>query len=89
MADVPDVGGLTEEEARAQLEEQGFKVEVVYSYNDGSYTAGEVKSSGGIAPEEGTSVPVGETIIIQVYGEVETTTAPPETTIASNATSSD
>lgn len=88
MADVPDVGGLTEEEARAQLEEQGFKVEVVYSYNDGSYTAGEVKSSGGIAPEEGTSVPVGETIIIQVYGEVETTTAPPETTVASNATSS-
>lgn len=79
MAEVPDVGGLTEEEATETLEDLGFEVEVVYSYNDGSYTAGTVKKSDGIAPEAGTSVAVGETIIIQVYGEVETTTAAEET----------
>lgn len=80
MVDIPDVGGLTEEDAKEQLESLGFKVETVYSYNDGTYTAGTVKDDDGIAPEAGSSVPKGDTVIIQVYGEVETTTAAPETT---------
>lgn len=83
MVEIPDVGGLEEADAKQQLEELGFKVEVVYAYNDGSYTAGTVKSKDGIAPEEGSSVAKGETVIIQVYGEVETTTAAPEQTTAS------
>ena len=88
MVDIPDVGGLSEEDAKKQLEDLGFKVEVMYAYNDGSHTEGEVKSNGGIAPEEGSSVPKGETVMIQVYGETETTTAPPETTTAPPATQS-
>lgn len=88
MVDIPDVGGLAEEDAKKQLEDLGFKVEVMYAYNDGSHTEGEVKSNGGIAPEEGSSVPKGETVMIQVYGETETTTAPPETTTAPPATQS-
>lgn len=80
MVDIPDVGGLTEEDAKEQLESLGFTVETVYAYNDGTYTAGTVKDDDGIAPEAGSSVPKGDTVIIQVYGEVETTTAPPETT---------
>lgn len=80
MVDIPDVGGLTEEDAKEQLESLGFTVETVYAYNDGTYTAGTIKDDDGIAPEAGSSVPKGDTVIIQVYGEVETTTAPPETT---------
>lgn len=85
MVDIPDVGGMNETEAKQQLETLGFKVETVYVYNDGSYTAGEVKDDDGIAPEAGSSVPKGETVIIQVYGEIETTTAAPETTSSTTA----
>lgn len=87
MVEIPDVGGLTEEDAKKQLESLGFTVETVYAYNDGTYTAGTVKDDDGIAPEAGSSVPKGDTVIIQVYGEVETTTAPPETT--ENATAAE
>ena len=85
MVDIPDVGGLPEADAKKQLEDLGFKVETVYVYNDGTYTAGNVKSDDGIAPEAGSSVAKGETVIIQVYGEIETTTAPPETTAPATA----
>ena len=73
-ATVPDVGGLTEEEAVEQLEELGFDVDVVYVYNTGAYTAGTVRTNYGITPEAGSVVAKGEDVIIQVYDEVETTT---------------
>lgn len=79
MAEVPDVGGLTSDQAKEKLEAAGFKVETVSVYNDGSYTPDTVKRNGGIAPAEGESVAYGETVVIQVYGEVETTTAAPTT----------
>ena len=83
MVDVPDVGGLAEADAKAELEKLGFVVETVYVYNDGSHTTGNVKDDDGMAPEAGSSVPKGETVVIQVYGEIETTTAPPTTTAPS------
>lgn len=71
---LPDVGTLTLEEATKKLEEMGFKVSSVEVYNDGSHTKGTVKASYGMAPAAGTEVAVGEEIILQVYGEVQTTT---------------
>lgn len=76
---IPNVGSLTLDEATKQLEALGFKVSSVEVYNDGGHTPNTVKSSNGIAPAEGTEVAVGEEIILQVYGEVQTTTAPQET----------
>ncbi len=76
MATVPDVGTLTADEATKQLENLGFKVKTVSVYNNGNYTPNTVKKSGGTAPAAGESVAKGETVIIQVYGEVETTTEP-------------
>ena len=73
---VPNVGALTLEEAKKQLEELGFKVTTVEVYNDGTHTKGTVKSTTGIAPAPGSVVAVGEEVILQVYGEVETTTEP-------------
>lgn len=75
-AEVPDVGGLMKDEAVKKLEEQGFKVSIVMVYNDGSYTEGKVKSSYGIAPSAGSVIAKGEEVVIQVYGEVVTTTEP-------------
>ncbi len=75
MATVPDVGTLTADEATKQLENLGFKVKTVSVYNNGNYTPNTVKKSGGTAPAAGESVAKGETVIIQVYGEVETTTS--------------
>ena len=76
MATVPDVGTLTADEATKQLENLGFKVKTVSVYNNGNYTPNTVKKSGGTAPAAGESVAKGETVIIQVYGEVESTTEP-------------
>lgn len=82
--EVPNVGGLTVEDAKKKLEADGFKVSTVEIYNDGGYTEGTVKSNYGMAPAAGEVVPKGEEIILQVYGEVVTTTQPettePETT---------
>ena len=75
MATVPDVGTLTADEATKQLENLGFKVKTVSVYNNGNYTPNTVKKSGGTAPAAGESVAKGETVIIQIYGEVETTTS--------------
>lgn len=74
--EVPDVGNLAVEEATAQLESLGFKVSTVEVYNDGSHTPQTVKAINGSAPAVGSTVAVGEEIILQVYGEVQTTTAP-------------
>ncbi len=73
-AEVPDVGGLTLDEATEQLTELGFEVSTVEVYNDGSHTVNTVKTNYGIAPEAGTVCAVGEEVILQVYGEVTTTT---------------
>ncbi len=74
-AEVPkDLGGKTLEEATQELEALGFKVSSVEVYNDGSHEKGTVKESYSTAPEAGTVAAVGDEIIIQVYGEVETTT---------------
>jgi len=80
MAEVPDVGGLTSADAKKQLEDAGFSVKTVTVYNDGTYVPDTVKRTGGIAPEAGTQLAKGDTVIIQVYGQVETTAAPESTT---------
>jgi serine/threonine protein kinase len=77
--EVPNVGGLTLEEATKQLKAKGFTVSTVEIYNDGDYTPNTVKSSYGMAPKAGSVVAVGEEIILQVYGEVQTTTQPDTT----------
>lgn len=77
--EVPDVGGLSIDEATKLLEAQGFKVTTVEVYNDEGHKAGTVKASYGMAPKAGSTVAKGEEIILQVYGdEVTTTTAPAE-----------
>lgn len=76
---VPDVGGLTLEEAKKILEEAGFKVSTVELYNEGNYVKDTVKQSHGMAPAAGETVAKGEEVILQVYGEVVTTTQPEET----------
>ena len=68
MVDIPDVGGLPEADAKKQLEDLGFKVETVYVYNDGTYTAGNLKCDDGFGPEAGTTFQTGETVIIPVSG---------------------
>ena len=54
-------------------------------YNDGSHQPNTVKSSYGMAPEADSVIAVGEEIILQVYGEVQTTTLP-ETTVPESTT---
>lgn len=79
---VPKVADLTVDEATKTLEDLGFTVKTVEVYNDGGHKAGTVRSTYASAPAEGTEVAVGEEIIIQVYGEAQTTTA--ATTTAAN-----
>lgn len=76
---IPDVGGMPLEDAKKKLEDLGFKVSTVEIYNDGSYTANTVRPIHGSAPSKDTVCAVGEEIILQVYGEEQTTTSP-ETT---------
>lgn len=75
-ADVPDVGGMSKDDAVNELEKAGFAVSVVTVYNNNGYKEGTVKSKGGMAPAAGSTVAKGDEIIIQVYGEVVTTTEP-------------
>lgn len=72
--EVPKVSGMTLDEAKKLLEQKGFTVSTVEVYNDGTHTKDTIKSSFGVAPEEGTAVAVGSEIILQVYGEIHTTT---------------
>ena len=77
---VPDVGGLSLNDAKKMLEDAGFKVSTVEVYNEGGHTKDTVKSSYGMAPAAGETVAKGEEVILQVYGEVVTTTQPETTT---------
>lgn len=80
METLPDVGGMTEEDARSTLTKLGFTVTVVEVANDGTHTEGTVKTSYGMSPTAGTSYEVGSEVIIQVYGKATTassTTEPP------------
>lgn len=79
-AEVPDVGGLTLEEAKKSLEDKGFKVSSVEVYNDGTHTANTVKATYGMAPAARTMAAVGSEVVLQVYGEEQTTTEPESTT---------
>lgn len=76
---VPNVGGLTLEEAKKQLEDAGFKVSTVEVYNEYGYAKDTVKQNHGMAPAAGETVAKGEEVILQVYGEVATTTQPSST----------
>lgn len=76
---VPDVGGLSLDSAKKALEEKGFKVSTVEVYNSGTHTEDTVKSMHGMAPAAGSVVAVGEEIVLQVYGAVQTTTEAPTT----------
>lgn len=84
--EVPDVGGLTIEEATKLLKEKGFNVSTVEVYNAGEYTPGTVKSVHGMAPKATSVVAVGEEIILQVYGEVQTTEPSTEAETDENTT---
>ena len=74
MGTVPDVGGLTKDEAVEKLTAEGFSVQIVSVYNLGEYTPNTVRKMYGMAPAAGTELAKGEQVIIEVYGEVETTT---------------
>lgn len=81
-AEIPDVGGLPLDEATKLLTDAGFKVSTVEVYNNEGHEEGTVKANGGTAPKAGTVCAIGEEVILQVYGEVVTTTEPEETTEA-------
>ncbi len=83
-AEVPDLSNKTLDEAKKTLEDLGFKVTTVEVYNDGTHTPNTVKASSGTAPAQGETVAVGEEIIVQVYGEVQTTTTQASTTSEDN-----
>ncbi len=70
---IPDVANMTLEEATRQLEALGFKVSSVEVFNDGTHTPNTVKATSSSAPAAGEEAAVGEEIILQVYGEVQTT----------------
>ncbi|MCC8072697.1 MAG: PASTA domain-containing protein, partial [Clostridiales bacterium] len=72
--EIPDVGGMTLDDATKELTDLGFTVTTVEIYNDGTHTEDTVRATDGIAPAAGTVCAVGEEVILQVYGEAETTT---------------
>ena len=57
------------------LQIKDLRYRTVEVYNDGSHTANTVKESYASAPAAGSTAAVGEEIVLQVYGEVQTTTA--------------
>lgn len=73
---VPDVSGLPKDEAVKKLEDAGLVAKIVYIYNDSNHTPDTVKIGGGMAPKNETIIAKGEEVMIQVYGEVVTTTEP-------------
>ena len=75
---IPDVANMTVEEATKLLESMGFKVSSVEVYNDGAHTPKTVRSTSSSAPAAGEVAAVGEEVILQVYGEVQTTEATTE-----------
>jgi len=75
---IPDVANMTVEEATKTLEALGFKVSSVEVYNDGGHTPKTVRSTSSSAPASGEEAAVGDEVILQVYGEVQTTEATSE-----------
>ncbi len=71
--EVPELSGKTLDEATKELEDLGLKASSVEVYNDGGHIPNTVKAAYGMAPAAGETVAVGEEIILQVYGEVQTT----------------
>ncbi|MDE6110360.1 MAG: PASTA domain-containing protein [Eubacterium sp.] len=69
---VPDVGGLSKDDAIKQLEEDGFRVSVVTIYNDDNDMPDTVRKRNGMAPAAGEEIAKGEEVVIQVYGETVT-----------------
>ncbi len=80
-AEVPNVAGQTLDEATKMLTDKGFKVATVELYNDGTHTPDTVREAYASAPAAGETAAVGEEVVIQVYGEVVTTTAPSTTQV--------
>jgi hypothetical protein len=64
---------MTLENATKLLEGLGFKVSSVEVFNDGNHTPKTVKAASGSAPAAGEEAAVGDEIILQVYGEIQTT----------------
>ena len=73
---IPDLSNKPIDEAKKTLEDLGFKVSSVEVYNDGTHTPKTVKATYGSAPAAGEEAAVGDEVILQVYGEVQTTTQP-------------
>lgn len=70
---VPDVVGIDATQAKTQLEQMGFVVQITEKANDGSNQAGTV---GSVVPDVGTEMLQGETVYLHVWGEVPTTESP-------------
>lgn len=81
-AEIPSVSGKTLDEATKILTDLGFKVSTVEIYNDGSHEKDTLRESYATAPAEGETCAVGEEVVLQVYGEVTTTTTQAQTTEA-------
>ncbi len=69
---MPSVIGLTEDEAKALLEEAGFRVSTSTKDNDGSHNSGTVASA---TPSVGKACEKGTTCYLTVWGEAEETTS--------------
>lgn len=83
---MPEVTGNTYDDARAKLEALGFKVTSSTIPNDGTHTSGTVKSASVAA---GTQTAKGTQVVLQVWGEAETTTTEPETETTTEPSSED
>ncbi len=66
VAEVPDVVGLDEEQARTELREAGFAVEQSTGDTEPCYPDGKILGQG---PGAGTSVPPGSTVTVLVNQE--------------------
>ena len=88
-AEVPNVAGQTLDEATKMLTDKGFKVATVELYNDGSHTPNTVREAYASAPAAGETAAVGEEVVLQVYGEVVSTTASSTQVEPSNADGTD
>lgn len=70
---MPNVVGSTYEDAAARLQSLGFRVNRSEIRNDGTEVSGTVRSA---SLTEGTQHRKGTLVVLQVWGEVETTTEP-------------
>lgn len=69
--DMPDVSGMTYNDAYSYLVSKSLKVEKSTKYNDGSHIGGTVAET---LPAAGTSVSPGDTVKVIVWTEADTTT---------------